>query len=100
VPAQTPRTTFERAAVPVVFDALEIDSFPLVTEPLAARGEHLERLLHELHPGLQLVEQTADANFADDWLKFLPTIHGVVAKRAENRSVDARARLWGCTWLG
>ena len=58
---QVPRTAFERAAVLVVFDALEIDGLPLVDEPLAVRREQLERLLQDLHPCLQLVEHAIPA---------------------------------------
>jgi ATP-dependent DNA ligase len=73
------RIAFERAAVLVAFDALEIDGTPLIDEPLTVRREHLERLLVARHPCLQLVEQTADVAVAEDWLKLLPSIEGVVA---------------------
>jgi ATP-dependent DNA ligase len=78
-----PRTAFQRAAVLVVFDALEMDGLPLADEPLSVRREQLEWLLEARHPWLQLVEQAADVNLAEDWLKFLPSIEGVVAKRAD-----------------
>jgi ATP-dependent DNA ligase len=41
---------FERAAVLVAFDALEIDGAPLIDEPLTVRRGHLERLLEARHP--------------------------------------------------
>ena len=91
---QVPHAAFERAAVLVVFDALEIDGLPLVDEPLAVRREHLERLLEALHPCLQLIDQTADVDLAEDWLKLLPSIEGVVAKRADRRYASGRVRDW------
>jgi ATP-dependent DNA ligase len=63
---QVPRTAFERAAVLVVFHALEIDGLPLANEPLAVRREQLERLLEARDPCLQLIEQTTDVNLAED----------------------------------
>src|SRR6266508_2792092 len=71
---RVPRMALERAAVLVAFDALEIDDLPLLDQPLAARRECLERLLQALHPCLQLIEQTADLQLAEDWLKLLPSI--------------------------
>jgi ATP-dependent DNA ligase len=91
---QVPRIALERAAVLVAFDALEIDDWPLLDEPLAARRKRLGRLLEALHPSLQLIEQTADLHLAEDWLKLLPSIEGVVAKRADRRYAPGRGRDW------
>jgi ATP-dependent DNA ligase len=82
------------AAILVAFDALEIDGSALVDEPLAVRREHLEVLLEARDPRVQLVEQTPDVDLAEDWLKFLPSIEGVVAKRADRRYAPGRGRDW------
>jgi ATP-dependent DNA ligase len=73
---RTSRIAFERAAVLVAFYALEIDGKPLNDEPFSVRRKALERLLNAQHPCLQLVEQTADADLAEDWLELLPSIEG------------------------
>jgi len=91
---QVSRIVFERAAVLVAFDALEIDGSPLVDEPLIVRREHLERLLGARHPCLQIVEHTADLELAEDWLKLLPSIEGVVARRADRRYAPGRGEDW------
>ena len=65
-----------------------------MAEPLSARRVPLERLLENRHPRLQLVEQTADAKLAEDWLRFLPSIEGVVAKRADRGYAQGRGRDW------
>jgi ATP-dependent DNA ligase len=91
---QLSRTAFERAAVLVAFDALEIDGATLVDEPLSVRRERLERLLAARHPCIQLVEQTADVDLAQEWLRFLSSIEGVVAKRADRRYAPGRGRDW------
>lgn len=91
---QVSRIAVERAAILVSFDALEIDGSPLVDEPLAVRRKQLERLLEARHPCLQIVEQTADVDLAEDWLELLPSIEGVVAKRADRRYAPGRGRDW------
>jgi ATP-dependent DNA ligase len=91
---RTSRIAVERAAVLVAFDALEIEGAPLVDEPLSVRREHLEGLLDARHPCLQVVEQTANVDLAEDWLRLLPSIEGVVAKRADRRYAPGRGRDW------
>jgi len=91
---QVIRIASERAAVLVAFDALEIEGTLLIDEPLTVRREHLERLLEARHPCVQLIDQTADVNLAEDWLKLLPSIEGVVAKRADRRYAPGRGRDW------
>jgi ATP-dependent DNA ligase len=91
---QVRHVALERAAVLVAFDALEINDLPLLDEPLSARRERLGRLLEALHPCLQLIEQTANLDLAEDWLKLLPSIEGVVAKRADRRYAPGRGRDW------
>jgi len=53
----------------------------------------LERLVHAVHPCLQLVQQTADFAEAQEWLKLLP-IEGVVAKRADGQYIPGRRNEW------
>jgi ATP-dependent DNA ligase len=84
----------ERPAVLATFDALEIAGAPLADEALSVRRAWLERLLAERHPCLQLVEQTSDVTLAEDWLRLLPSIEGVVAKRADRRYAPGRGRDW------
>jgi ATP-dependent DNA ligase len=86
------RMSVTRAAVLVTFDALQIDASKLVDKPLSARRTELERLLTDHHPCLQLIDQTADVNLAEDWLKLLPSIEGVVAKRADRPYAPGRGR--------
>ena len=77
----------------VVFDLLECVGAPLEMQPLGARRAALERLLDGLHPALQLVEQTADLDLAQDWLS-LPNLEGVVAKRVDRPYAPGRGRDW------
>jgi ATP-dependent DNA ligase len=51
---QVSRTAFERAAVLVVFDALEIDGFPLADEPLVAAANNSSGRGHSLMRGMRL----------------------------------------------
>ena len=59
---------------------------------VGARRE-LERLAAVRHPCIQLVEQTADVDLAEQWLRLLPSIEGVVAKRADRHYAPAGAGL-------
>jgi ATP-dependent DNA ligase len=88
------RIALERPAVLVTFDLLEIAGSKLVAEPLSARRVHLEQLLTNRHPCLQLIEQTPDVRLAEDWLRFVPSIEGVVAKRADRGYAHGRGRDW------
>ena len=89
-----PPIAHQRAAVLLAFDMLENAGASLVDEPLAARREYLEQLLGSRHPCLQLAEHTADVNLAEDWLRYLPTIECVVAKRADRKYAPGRGRDW------
>ena len=60
---------------------------------MGTRRPELERLLDGLHPALQLVEQTADLDLAQDWLS-LPNLEGVVAKRVDRPYAPGRGRDW------
>ncbi len=44
-----------------------------------------EALLRNVHPCLQLVEQTVSAELACEWLTRAPAVEGVVGKRADGR---------------
>jgi ATP-dependent DNA ligase len=92
--AHLSRTAPERPAALVVFDVLELGGCNLLDEPLRERRRRLEQLLDGRHPYLQLIEQTAAADLAHDWLTLLPTIEGVVAKRADGRYAPGRRREW------
>jgi ATP-dependent DNA ligase len=82
-----------RPAVLVVFDLLECAGAPFEFQPMGTRRAALERLLDGLHPCLQLVEQTADLELAQDWLS-LPNLEGVVAKRVDRPYAPGRCRDW------
>ena len=89
------RTASNRPAVLVAFDVLELGGASLVNEPLSTRRCWLEKLVREhAHPCLQLMEQTSSIETAREWLGLLPTIEGVVAKRAESRYDTGRRRDW------
>ena len=60
---------------------------------MGTRRLELARVLNGLDPCLQLVDQTSDVQLARDWLS-LPSIEGVVAKRADRPYVSGRARDW------
>jgi hypothetical protein len=47
-----------------------------------------------LHPCLQLVTQTHDRRLAEQWLAMLPSVEGVVAKRADGRYSAGRQHAW------
>jgi ATP-dependent DNA ligase len=88
------RKSVTRAAVLVTFDALQNDGLTLVDKPLGARRTQLERLMTNAHPCLQLIDQTDDVSLAEDWLRLLPSIEGVVAKRADRPYAPGRGRDW------
>jgi ATP-dependent DNA ligase len=89
------RTASNQPAVLVAFDVLELGGASLVNEPLLTRRCWLEQLVREqAHPCLQLMEQTSSVETAREWLRLLPTIEGVVAKRADSRYDAGRRRDW------
>jgi ATP-dependent DNA ligase len=83
----------QRPAALIAFDLLEARGAPIQAEPLARRRSELERLMHGLHPCLQLVDQTADVQMAREWLS-LPSVEGVVAKRADRPYIAGRVPDW------
>jgi ATP-dependent DNA ligase len=90
----THQAAAERPALLVAFDLLALPGHDLTEEPLDGRRAQLEGLLSASHPCLQLVLQTADVETAREWLRLLPTIEGVVAKRGDGRYGIARRREW------
>jgi ATP-dependent DNA ligase len=76
------------------FDVLILGGVDLTTRPLHERRSKLEALLLGLHPCLQLVTQTHDQDVAEQWLALLPSVEGVVAKRADGRYAPGRQRDW------
>src|SRR5205085_11721206 len=62
--------------------------------PLVERRRRLEDLVVGLHPCLQLVTQTYDRQLAEQWLTMLPSVEGVVAKRADGRYSAGRQHAW------
>lgn len=89
------RTASARPAFLVAFDVLELGGASLLNEPLSTRRCWLEQLVREYtHPCLQVMEQTSSIDIAREWLALLPTIEGVVAKRADSRYESGRRRDW------
>jgi ATP-dependent DNA ligase len=74
-------------AVLLAFDLLRHAGTSLIDMPLHTRRAHLEALLEPGYPCLQLIVQTPDMDEAADWLRLVPGIEGVVAKRNDSRYV-------------
>ena len=77
----------------VVFDLLEFAGEELIREPLGSRRLRLENLVPRGNGCLQLMTQTDDVQLARDWLAHVPSVEGVVAKRANGRYLPVR-REW------
>jgi ATP-dependent DNA ligase len=82
-----------RSAVLVAFDLLELAEDELLAEPLESRRRHLESLIRRPSSCLQLMIQTDDVQLARDWIGYVPSLEGVVAKRANGRYLPGR-REW------
>jgi ATP-dependent DNA ligase len=76
------------------FDVLIVNGVNLTTWPLRERRSQLEALLLGSHPCLELVTQTDDQHIAEEWLALLPSVEGVVAKRADRAYLPGRQRDW------
>jgi hypothetical protein len=72
----------------LVFDLLMLDGHELLELPLGDRRHQLESLMPDLHPCLQLVEQTENIELARDWLADLPSLEGL----SPNESMDGTAQ--------
>jgi ATP-dependent DNA ligase len=74
-----------KPAVLLAFDVVRRGGADLTGCPLRERRTTLEGLLDENIPCLQLIAQTQVVEEAEEWLERLPSIEGVVAKRADGR---------------
>jgi ATP-dependent DNA ligase len=83
----------ERPAALLSFDVLRVRGVDLIDLPLRDRRAHLESLLGTDSSSLQLIVQTDDVDEAEDWLRLLPGIEGVVAKRCDVRYLSGH-REW------
>jgi ATP-dependent DNA ligase len=80
-------------AVLLCFDLLALDGRDLRGLPLSERRRLLHNSIAGVHPCLQVVVQTDDHQVAQDWLRLLPAIEGVVA-RANRPYLAGRTRDW------
>jgi ATP-dependent DNA ligase len=80
-------------AVLLAFDVVRRGGTDLTSYPLRVRRTTLEALLAQNVPCLQLIAQTQLVEEAEEWLELLPSIEGVVAKRADGRYL-AGQREW------
>src|SRR5262249_30691788 len=69
----------------LAFDVLRCEGADLTGLPLRDRRANLETLLAPNPACLQLIAQTDALKEAEDWLRLLPNIEGVVAKRSDGR---------------
>jgi ATP-dependent DNA ligase len=77
----------------LAFDLVRRGGTDLTGCALRDRRANLEVLLAENIPCLQLIAQTEVVEDAEEWLELLPSIEGVVAKRADGR-YEAGQREW------
>src|SRR5712692_11193882 len=62
----------------------------LSTAAIAHGGWQLERTFSGDNAFVQLVTQSSDAGLAEEWLRFVPAVEGVVAKRTDSRYLPGR----------
>ena len=84
------RAASERPATLLTFDVLRNAGVCLTDQPLRHRRTNLEALIRTDAACLQQMTQTADVAEAEDWLKLLPNIEGVVAKRRDSRYLSGQ----------
>jgi ATP-dependent DNA ligase len=82
-----------KPAVLLAFDVVRRCGLDLTPCPLRERRMMLETLLAENISCLQLIAQTQAVKGAEEWLELLPSIEGVVAKRADGHYL-AGQREW------
>jgi ATP-dependent DNA ligase len=82
-----------KPAVLLTFDVVRCGGTDLRGCPLRERRTTLTTLVAENIPCLQLIAQTQAVEEAEEWLELLPSIEGVVAKRADGRYL-AGQREW------
>jgi ATP-dependent DNA ligase len=79
------RLAQQMPAVLLAFDVLRRERHDLTGQPLRERRANLECLLAANQACLQLIAQTDAVEEAEDWLRLVPNIEGVVAKRWDGR---------------
>ncbi|MBV9327440.1 MAG: hypothetical protein JO352_27180 [Chloroflexi bacterium] len=79
------RSAQQMPAVLLAFDVLRCAGVDLTSRPLRDRRANLESLLAANTACLQLIAQTDAVDEAEDWLRLVPNIEGVVAKRWDGR---------------
>jgi hypothetical protein len=72
----------------LAFDLPRYVARDLTDLPICDRRAVLESLLEPKHERLQLIIQTSVVREAEDWLRWLPNIEGVVAKRSPAAGVN------------
>jgi ATP-dependent DNA ligase len=84
------KAAHERPAVLLAFDVLRDAGVDLTDRPLRDRRADLEALIQGSQLYLQLTAQTDDVGEAEEWLRLLPGIEGVVAKRLDGRYLSGQ----------
>jgi ATP-dependent DNA ligase len=79
------RSAQQTPAVLLAFDVLRREGADLTNRPLRDRRASLECLLAANTGCLQLIAQTDAVEEAEDWLRLVPNIEGIVAKRCDGR---------------
>jgi len=87
------QVALRRPAVLLAFDLVRRGGTDLTGCALRDRRASLEVLVGDNVPCLQLIAQTGVVEEAEEWLELLPSIEGIVAKRAEGRYL-AGQREW------
>jgi bifunctional non-homologous end joining protein LigD len=80
----------QNPAVLLAFDVPRHEREDLTGMALRDRRVRLESLLAAQPGCLQLISQTPDVEEAEDWLRLVPSIEGVVAKRADGRYLSGQ----------
>jgi ATP-dependent DNA ligase len=84
------REALHSPAVLLAFDMVRDAGAELIDQPLRERRRRLEALLGPGRAYLQLVPHTASVQEAEEWLRFVPGLEGVVAKRCDGRYVPGQ----------
>ena len=87
------RSAQQIPAVLLAFDVVRCEGADLAGQPLRDRRAILEGLLAANPACLQLIAQTDAVEEAEDWLRLVPNIEGVVAKRWDGRYLPGQ-REW------
>jgi ATP-dependent DNA ligase len=87
------RSAQQIPAVLLAFDVVRCEGADLAGQPLRDRRAILERVLAANPACLQLIAQTDAVEEAEDWLRLVPNIEGVVAKRWDGQYLPGQ-REW------